>query len=85
MSLSPYPKYKPSGVEWLGDVPTHWEVTRLKNVATYWVSNVDKVATDDELPVRLCNYTDVYYHDSDSLTLLKIGLLPIVYGSLLTA
>ncbi|RMD97026.1 MAG: restriction endonuclease subunit S, partial [Bacteroidetes bacterium] len=22
----PYPKYKPSGVEWLGDVPEHWEV-----------------------------------------------------------
>ena len=28
MSLSPYPKYKPSGVEWLGDVPAHWEVKR---------------------------------------------------------
>ncbi|MXY68901.1 MAG: restriction endonuclease subunit S [Acidobacteriia bacterium] len=24
--LQPYPAYKPSGVEWLGDVPTHWEV-----------------------------------------------------------
>nr|NJM02403.1 hypothetical protein [Desulfobacula sp.] len=23
-----YPKYKPSGVEWLGDVPEHWEVKR---------------------------------------------------------
>ena len=22
----PYPAYKPSGVEWLGDVPEHWEV-----------------------------------------------------------
>jgi type I restriction enzyme S subunit len=27
---SPYPKYKPSGVEWLGDVPEHWEVKQLK-------------------------------------------------------
>jgi type I restriction enzyme S subunit len=27
------------------------------------VSNVDKVPADDELPVRLCNYTDVYYND----------------------
>ena len=26
----PYPAYKPSGVEWLGDVPTHWDVTRAK-------------------------------------------------------
>ena len=22
----PYPAYKPSGVEWLGDVPAHWEI-----------------------------------------------------------
>ena len=58
-----YQAYKDSGVEWLGNVPAHWEITRLKDVANYWVSNVDKVATDDELPVRLCNYTDVYYHD----------------------
>ncbi|WP_016990242.1 restriction endonuclease subunit S [Flavobacterium sp. ACAM 123] len=24
-----YDKYKPSGVEWLGDIPEHWEVSRL--------------------------------------------------------
>ena len=28
--LQPYPAYKPSGVEWLGDVPAHWEVTAVK-------------------------------------------------------
>ena len=28
MRLPPYPKYKPSGVEWLGGVPEHWEVKR---------------------------------------------------------
>ena len=28
MKRKPYPKYKPSGVEWLGDVPEHWEVKR---------------------------------------------------------
>ena len=26
----PYPAYKPSGVEWLGDMPEHWEVRKLK-------------------------------------------------------
>ena len=26
----PYPAYKPSGVEWLGDVPAHWEISRVK-------------------------------------------------------
>ena len=25
LKLTPYPAYKPSGVEWLGDVPAHWE------------------------------------------------------------
>lgn len=63
MKLARYPWYKPSGVEWLGEVPEHWEVKRLKATAAYWVSNVDKVPTEDEMPVRLCNYTDVYYHD----------------------
>ena len=28
----PYPDYKPSGIEWLGDVPTHWQVLRLGRV-----------------------------------------------------
>ena len=28
--LNPYPAYGNSGVEWLGDVPAHWEVRRLK-------------------------------------------------------
>lgn len=29
MSFPMYPKYKPSGVEWLGEVPEHWELRRL--------------------------------------------------------
>ena len=29
----PYPAYKPSGVEWLGDVPEHWEKRRLKSIS----------------------------------------------------
>ncbi len=63
MRYPAYPAYKPSGVEWFGDVPAHWDIKRLKTSANYWVSNVDKVAADDEFPVRLCNYTDVYYND----------------------
>jgi len=27
--LNPHAPMKPSGIEWLGDVPEHWEVTRL--------------------------------------------------------
>jgi type I restriction enzyme S subunit len=35
MSFPRYPKYKPSGVEWLGDVPEHWRTVPLKAVATH--------------------------------------------------
>jgi type I restriction enzyme S subunit len=28
----PYPAYKDSGVEWLGQVPAHWEVFRIKSL-----------------------------------------------------
>ena len=28
--LDPHPKLKPSGIDWLGDVPEHWKVHQLK-------------------------------------------------------
>lgn len=56
-------KLKPSGIEWLGEVPEHWEVVLLKHIADVRFSGVDKHSRDDETPVRLCNYTDVYKND----------------------
>lgn len=44
-------------------LPPHWEAKPLKAVASYAVSNVDKVPADNEIPVRLCNYTDVYKNE----------------------
>lgn len=44
-------------------LPPTWRLLPLKAVCGYRVSNVDKVPADDELPVRLCNYTDVYNND----------------------
>ena len=35
MSFPRYPKYKDSGAPWLGEVPAHWQVKRLK----YLVAN----------------------------------------------
>ncbi|WP_019567795.1 restriction endonuclease subunit S [Thioalkalivibrio sp. ALMg13-2] len=33
MSFPRYPEYKDSGIEWLGEVPAHWKVKRLRYVA----------------------------------------------------
>lgn len=38
-------------------------IQRLKHVAGIRVSNVDKKSIDGDVPVRLCNYTDVYYNE----------------------
>lgn len=64
MSFPRYQSYKDSGVEWLGEIPKHWSVRHLKHVARITPSNVDKKSYDDEVSVRLCNYTDVYYNET---------------------
>lgn len=44
-------------------VPPDWQARPLKDVADIRFSNVDKKTSSSELPVRLCNYTDVYFND----------------------
>ena len=31
--LDPYVKMKPSGIDWIGDIPVHWEVKKIKYIA----------------------------------------------------
>lgn len=50
-------------LQWATKLPPLWEAKPLKAVASYAVSNVDKIPAEDELPVRLCNYTDVYKNE----------------------
>jgi type I restriction enzyme S subunit len=51
MSFPRYPKYKDSGVEWLGEVPEHWEVKRLKHNLRLLTEKTDR----RENPVALEN------------------------------
>jgi type I restriction enzyme S subunit len=60
MSFPRYPKYKPSGVEWLGDVPEGWEVKRARAVGVFSSSGIDKKSVDGEQEVQMFNYLDVY-------------------------
>lgn len=61
--LNPNVKMKDSGVEWIGEMPEHWKVRKIKNVADIYSSNVDKKSVVGELDVQLCNYVDIYYND----------------------
>jgi type I restriction enzyme S subunit len=46
MSLPRYPKYKDSGVEWLGDVPAQWNVSKVKTIIKAIDSGVSVNAVD---------------------------------------
>ena len=51
-ALPPYPTYKSSGIDWLGNIPTHWDVRRLKQVASLNPSRTEaRAALTDRAPV----------------------------------
>ena len=54
-NLKPYPMYKDSGVEWLGEVPTHWDVRRLKT----WLDVNKIVLPEDTDPGYEFDYLDI--------------------------
>ncbi|MGQ9689599.1 MAG: restriction endonuclease subunit S, partial [Desulfobaccales bacterium] len=50
----PYPTYKDSGVEWLGEIPAHWEVMKFKRLGSFQAGtgfpDEEQGITDEELP-----------------------------------
>jgi len=68
--LDPNAKMKPSGVDWLGDVPEHWGVARLKFVASVQTGTAKGKDNDgrDTIVVpylRVANVQDGYIDLSD--------------------
>ncbi|MFH1743622.1 MAG: restriction endonuclease subunit S [bacterium] len=55
MKWKEYRKYKPSGIEWLGEIPTHWEVKRLK----YLSSINDETLPENSDPDLEISYVDI--------------------------
>ena len=57
----PYPAYKDSGVEWLGEIPEHWEVRPLKYVTRNgFVNGLFKRKDQFGSGVKLINVVDIY-------------------------
>lgn len=60
-----YPAYKDSGVEWLGEIPAHWEVKRLKYLLAEplkYGANEAAELDDPDLP-RYIRITDIDERD----------------------
>jgi len=57
MTFPRYPEYKDSGVEWLGEVPKHWDVKRLRRIVTMnptksEIAHLDREAEVSFLPME---------------------------------
>jgi type I restriction enzyme, S subunit len=53
--FKPYPVYMDSGIEWLGDIPSHWGVNRLKHLASL---NPESLAEDTDPGLEIV-YVDI--------------------------
>ncbi len=56
INIPKYPAYKPSGVEWLGEIPEHWEIRKIK----YLFKEINERSTDgNEDLLSVSQYTGV--------------------------
>jgi type I restriction enzyme S subunit len=79
--LNPNAEMKDSGIEWLGNIPKHWEVKRLKNILLNinsgdGISN-DELVEDGEIEVYggngVMGYTDKYNSDGKVIIIGRVG------------
>lgn len=61
--LNPNAPMKDSGIEWLGEIPEHWEIVKLKYISDVSFSSVDRHQYEEELKVNICHYPDAYRND----------------------
>lgn len=58
--LKPYPKMKDSGVEWLGEVPEHWEVAPIGHIGQLFRGRGDTKEDEVASGVPCIRYGDLY-------------------------
>lgn len=80
--IAPNVKLKPSGIEWLEDIPEHWELKKLKYVTSLRSGEsitADNIRQEDEYPVfggnGLRGFTSEYTHDGDFILIGRQGAL----------
>jgi len=61
--LDPNVEMKHSGIEWIGEIPIHWDLEKLKYLSKIDFSSVDRHEYQDELKVKICHYLDVYKNE----------------------
>lgn len=80
--MKPYPKYKDSGIEWLGEIPEHWNTKRIKFVASLQSGSSitsDNIDIEGKYPVYggngLRGYTAEFTHEGRYVLIGRQGAL----------
>ena len=80
--LDPDAPTRDSGVKWLGEIPAHWDVVRLKTVSNMRSGEsitASSIEARGEYPVfggnRLCGYTAAYTNEGEHLFIGRQGAL----------
>lgn len=80
--IKQYDKYKPSGIEWLGEIPEHWEVKRVKDYGEYqsgYFIDANEFDKDNDYPVfggnGLRGYACKYNHNGEYILIGRQGAL----------
>ncbi len=78
MKHRPYPKYKPSGVEWLGEVPEHWSTTPVKRQYEIQLGKMlqSKPESDDDVSVPYVKAVHVLWGKVNVLDLPEMWASP---------
>ena len=71
-----YAEYKDSGVEWLGEIPTHWEVVPIKHLA---ILNPKKSTLSQDLMFDECSFVPMEKLKFNSLVLDEKKVIKDVY------
>ena len=79
-NLSPYPTYKPSDIQWLGDVPNHWNVAQLGRIGVFFKGSGG--TKDDEAPegVPCVRYGDLYTSHKHFISQTRSYVAPEIAG-----
>ena len=64
-----YSEYKDSGIEWIGEVPTHWQQNRLGVLGGFSSSGIDKKSLEEERQVKMINYTTLVKNRTHTFSL----------------
>jgi type I restriction enzyme S subunit len=94
MKLTKYNKYKNTNIQWLGDIPEHWEVKRAKDISKVFVPQRDKPQlvetietpwiTSDLLKNSVLNLEKIKYYVETNEVIIK-GIRTVPENSVLAS